>query len=242
MKINTSPRLSKPDAALEQQLRAMAYQINATSEGAIVGAYNAATAAPTTETWNKGDFIRNSAPAVSTANGTLVFGWVCTVAGTPGTWAECSYVTNVVQLQQTVFSAPYTRNDGLSTAHDTQVEVASWSAATVNTPLGTWTTSTGRLTPNKAGYYFAKVSYNFGSSTISLLQVSLAKNGTNVHVDLRNTVTDIYYAHAIASGLIYCNGITDYISCFIRQVNSTSSAKTLYDTSALIDVFLVRPD
>ena len=39
------------------------------------------TAAPTTGTWAVGDTVGNSAP---TAGG--VVGWVCTVAGTPGTW------------------------------------------------------------------------------------------------------------------------------------------------------------
>jgi len=39
------------------------------------------TAAPTTGTWAVGDRVWNTAPA---ANGTM--GWVCTTAGTPGTW------------------------------------------------------------------------------------------------------------------------------------------------------------
>jgi hypothetical protein len=38
-------------------------------------------AAPTTGSWLRGDFVRNSAPS---AGGT--FGWVCTTSGTPGTW------------------------------------------------------------------------------------------------------------------------------------------------------------
>lgn len=39
------------------------------------------TAAPTTNAWTVGDVVWNTAPA---AGGTL--GWVCTTAGTPGTW------------------------------------------------------------------------------------------------------------------------------------------------------------
>lgn len=39
------------------------------------------SAAPTTGTWQQGDIIYNTAPA---AGGTI--GWVCTAAGTPGTW------------------------------------------------------------------------------------------------------------------------------------------------------------
>lgn len=39
------------------------------------------TAAPTSGTWARGDFVWNTAPS---SGGTL--GWSCTVAGTPGTW------------------------------------------------------------------------------------------------------------------------------------------------------------
>lgn len=39
------------------------------------------SAAPTTGAWKVGDTVYNTAPA---AGGTM--GWVCTTAGTPGTW------------------------------------------------------------------------------------------------------------------------------------------------------------
>lgn len=70
--------------------RRLADQINATSEGRIAGAYNAATAAPTTGTWQRGDEIRNSAPSELGTVGSkyVVRGWICTVAGTPGTWLQ----------------------------------------------------------------------------------------------------------------------------------------------------------
>lgn len=42
-----------------------------------------AAAAPTTGTWRVGDWVRNSAPAVGSPKG-----WICTVAGTPGTWVS----------------------------------------------------------------------------------------------------------------------------------------------------------
>jgi hypothetical protein len=41
------------------------------------------SAAPTTGTWNVGDRVFNSAPAVGQPKG-----WICTVAGTPGTWVS----------------------------------------------------------------------------------------------------------------------------------------------------------
>ena len=39
------------------------------------------TAAPTVGVWKVGDMVYNSAPAAAGA-----IGWVCTTAGTPGTW------------------------------------------------------------------------------------------------------------------------------------------------------------
>lgn len=41
------------------------------------------TAAPTTGTWALGDRVQNSSPAVGSPKG-----WMCTVAGTPGTWVS----------------------------------------------------------------------------------------------------------------------------------------------------------
>lgn len=41
------------------------------------------TAAPVAGTWAQGDIVKNSAPSVGQPKG-----WVCTVAGTPGTWVS----------------------------------------------------------------------------------------------------------------------------------------------------------
>lgn len=46
------------------------------------------TAAPTSGTWARGDVFYNTSP---TAGGTI--GWVCTVAGTPGTWKTFGAIT-----------------------------------------------------------------------------------------------------------------------------------------------------
>lgn len=45
--------------------------------------FTAATAAPTSGTWKVGDHVFNSSPSVGQPKG-----WVCTVAGTPGTWVS----------------------------------------------------------------------------------------------------------------------------------------------------------
>jgi len=56
-------------------------QLNRLSEGNASAYHGAATAAPTNGTWVRGDWVKNIAP--SSAG---YFGFVCTVAGTPGTW------------------------------------------------------------------------------------------------------------------------------------------------------------
>lgn len=80
---------------LTQILREYAQQINLVSEGYVQGTTNAATAAPTTGTWNVGDFVRNKTPAELGAASSkyVITGWICTVAGTPGTWLQCRSLT-----------------------------------------------------------------------------------------------------------------------------------------------------
>jgi len=94
MKLNVTPRVNV-DAETARWYRDVAQQVNALSEGRLVAFYTAATAAPTTGTWNKGDFLLNSNPTEAGTAGSkyLVHGWRCTVAGTPGTWLQCRYLT-----------------------------------------------------------------------------------------------------------------------------------------------------
>jgi hypothetical protein len=86
------PELKRQLAALFRDLHA---QVNGVSEGAIHAATNATTAAPTTGTYQRGDFIRNSSPSESGAPGSkyVILGWSCVTAGTPGTWVECRCLT-----------------------------------------------------------------------------------------------------------------------------------------------------
>ena len=82
MKLNTSPLVAIKDPDLQRELREHAQQVNGLSEGRIAANYNAATAVPTSGTYQQGDFVKNSAPTGATPT----IGWVCTVGGTPGTF------------------------------------------------------------------------------------------------------------------------------------------------------------
>lgn len=70
-------------------------QLNNLSEGQVSATTNANTAPPTTGTYQQSDFIRNSAVTeLGTAGSKYVItGWICTAAGTPGTWRQCRSLT-----------------------------------------------------------------------------------------------------------------------------------------------------
>lgn len=93
MKIGT--QYASKDPELVKYLRNVSVQLNGISEGKLEASYNALTAAPTTGTHAQGDFVRNSAPseAGGAGNKYVVFGWICSVAGTPGTWLQCRFLT-----------------------------------------------------------------------------------------------------------------------------------------------------
>ena len=96
-KLNTQPRIAA-DPSLVRELREHAQQVNSLTEGRLAAYYNAQTAAPTTGTHAKGDIVRNTAPADSGTAGNkyALYGWLCVVGGTPGTWVECRFMTDDV--------------------------------------------------------------------------------------------------------------------------------------------------
>lgn len=59
------------------------------------------TAAPTAGSWAQGDIVRNSNPVEVTSSAGdnyVLFGWICTVAGVPGTWEELRVPTGSVTV------------------------------------------------------------------------------------------------------------------------------------------------
>lgn len=54
-----------------------------------------ATAAPTTDVWKQGDFVKNSAPTELGTAGTkyVIKGWICVTSGEPGTWVQSRTLT-----------------------------------------------------------------------------------------------------------------------------------------------------
>lgn len=101
MRVQTQLRLPGEDTAQTRHLTTMwaslTTQLNQLSEGQVVAVTNAATAAPTGSAvnYNLGDFILNSTPAELGTAGSkyIIHGWRCTVAGAPGTWVQCRFLT-----------------------------------------------------------------------------------------------------------------------------------------------------
>ncbi len=94
-RLNLSPRVGINDPILQRELREHATQVNQLTEGRITAVTNAATAAPVSGPNLQGDFIRNSAPTELGAASSkyVIYGWACTVSGTPGTWVPCRFLT-----------------------------------------------------------------------------------------------------------------------------------------------------
>lgn len=90
MKLPVDPRLPSGDTLIRRLtdlFKPLLEQVNSLTEGRIASVHNAQTSAPSTGTYAAGDFIRNSA-AADTGDGTAIFGWLCVLSGTPGTWFE----------------------------------------------------------------------------------------------------------------------------------------------------------
>lgn len=98
-RLQDAPYLPAELPALVRQLdtlyRNTAQQVNQLSEGLMVANYAASTAAPTTGAHAVGDVVLNSAPAELgvAASKYIIYQWICTVAGTPGTWLQCRFLT-----------------------------------------------------------------------------------------------------------------------------------------------------
>ena len=80
---------------VETILNQITNQLNGISEGTAVYVTNAYIASPTSGTYAVADFVKNSVPSELgvAASKYVVLGWICTVAGTPGTWLQCRVLT-----------------------------------------------------------------------------------------------------------------------------------------------------
>lgn len=94
--IGLEPSLRKP---LYDLFQAIARKVNGLSSGAFSAIDGVASSAPTSGTWAKGDFIRNSNPteAGSAASKYVVLGWIRLTDGSANVlntdWVACRVLT-----------------------------------------------------------------------------------------------------------------------------------------------------
>lgn len=79
---------------LERELQSLKSANKGVYENRLA-AHNSAIAAPTGNTWAKGDIVLNSNPAEAGAGGSKYVTWafICVSGGTPGTWLEMRTLT-----------------------------------------------------------------------------------------------------------------------------------------------------
>lgn len=103
-RVSQDPRLPTPGAPnfernfhsqVDKILRELAKQLNLLSEGRISAVTNADTAAPMAGKWQQGDKVWNSTPSELGGGGSkyVIVGWICSVAGEPGTWLQMRTLT-----------------------------------------------------------------------------------------------------------------------------------------------------
>lgn len=99
MRLDPFPRFPSDKGQMERKLtdlfRDTASQVNDLTEGRIASVTNAATSVPTAGSFARGDFVRNKTPSEAGTAGSkyVILGWLCTVAGTPGTFVACRALT-----------------------------------------------------------------------------------------------------------------------------------------------------
>lgn len=98
MRLPSDPRLpgvNTPNflTQLINLYRDIAKQLNLLTEGSITAITNKATAAPTTGSYQIGDFVKNSSPSELGTAGSkyIITGWICTA--TPTTFKESRVLT-----------------------------------------------------------------------------------------------------------------------------------------------------
>jgi len=89
-----------------------------------------------------------------------------------------------------------------------------------------YNTSTYRFTPTVAGYYQFNATVSFSSvGTAGQMCVSLYKNGTRSIDGMLLSQTATASCYSTVSGILYCNGSTDYVEVYAYQ--STGSTQNV---------------
>jgi hypothetical protein len=121
----------------------------------------------------------------------------------------------MVSGNQPAFNATATSR---SAANVTATEMAAYNTPNFDT-ASCFNTTTGRFTPNVAGYYQFSWTADFGGNGIgaaTVIAASLYKNGSSIWASGIGT-SAISFGSIGSSAVIFMNGTTDFASCFVFQ-------------------------
>ena len=110
-------------------------------------------------------------------------------------------------------------------ANVTQTEITGYSTPVFDT-ASCFNVTTGRFTPNVAGYYQFSWCADFGSNGIgaaSVVTANLSKNGTTLWANGVATSGSSFMSVG-SSTVSYMNGTTDYASVFVYQNSGSTTA------------------
>jgi hypothetical protein len=94
--------------ALPNYLQRLSRQVNNLSDGKFEAVNFVASSIPTTGAAAKGDICRKINPTVVTTSNEsyILYGWICTVEGNPGTWEELRFLVSDLNITTGGYQIP----------------------------------------------------------------------------------------------------------------------------------------
>jgi hypothetical protein len=148
-------------------------------------------------------------------------------------------VTSTLNLQGPSFSAYLSGNQTLTSGVSTKMAFDSKNFDTNNC----YNTSTYRFTPNVAGYYLVTALAGFSGISGAVtgpLTNQIYKNGGTPTFQIGRSYASSDYPASNASALIYLNGSTDYIECYMVQSATASGTIQGGSQFSAFSAFFVR--
>jgi hypothetical protein len=158
-----------------------------------------ASGPPVSGTWATGDVATDQSGGL----------WVCTAAGTPGTWANAAFLqTRHAEVQ---YAAAQTIPTGVAT-------LITWD--TVESNDGNWNVSTHQYTCTLPGRYLVTVLWSWGSPLTTAQNLAAYKNGSSYRV-LDTPATAV--ACGVMRGSAICRAaVNDTLDLRVSQFTGSS--------------------
>ena len=179
------------------------------------------------------DLANNSVTVAELSNNAVT---TVKIADNAVTSAKINDITSVQATENTpMFEISKSANQSLATT--------SWTDVTFDVegadPLGHWSTSNSRYTPNVAGWYHINFNPSFQGTGGSLRYAAIMRNTSYLIYGEHSGSTALRFT---VSGLVYLNGSTDYVKFQVYTQATTSVAIRGGAQETQASGFLVRAD